>query len=89
MTERGEERGQQNGNVKAVVLGFRWQGDQTDYRVQTEYLQSLVYLCTKSTYSLVYIYIQWGEQVFDTLPILHVFLLTKHVDVCIIGTLQL
>ena len=37
-------------------------------------------------------YIQWGEQVFDTLPILQVFLLTKHVEVCnyfIIGTLQL
>ena len=27
-------------------------------------------------------YIQWGEQVFDTLPILQVFLLTKHVEVC-------
>ncbi|KAM9531169.1 E3 ubiquitin/ISG15 ligase TRIM25-like isoform 1-T1 [Salvelinus alpinus] len=26
--------------------------------------------------------IQWGEQVFDTLPILQVFLLTKHVEVC-------
>ena len=31
--------------------------------------------------------VQWGEQVFDTLPILQVFLLTKHVEV--IGTLQL
>ena len=28
------------------------------------------------------IYVQWGEQVFDTLPILQVFLLTKHVEVC-------
>ena len=28
------------------------------------------------------VYIQWGEQVFDTLPILQVFLLTKHVEVC-------
>ena len=27
-------------------------------------------------------YVQWGEQVFDTLPILQVFLLTKHVEVC-------
>ena len=27
-------------------------------------------------------YIQWGEQVFDTLPILQVFPLTKHVEVC-------
>ena len=27
-------------------------------------------------------YIQWGEQEFDTLPILQVFLLTKHVEVC-------
>ena len=26
--------------------------------------------------------IQWGEQVFDTLPILQVFLPTKHVEVC-------
>jgi hypothetical protein len=26
--------------------------------------------------------LQWGEQVFDTLPILQVFLLTKHVEVC-------
>ena len=26
--------------------------------------------------------IQWGKQVFDTLPILQVFLLTKHVEVC-------
>ena len=26
--------------------------------------------------------VQWGEQVFDTLPILQVFLLTKHVEVC-------
>ena len=26
--------------------------------------------------------IQWGEQVFDTLQILRVFLLTKHVEVC-------
>ena len=26
-------------------------------------------------------YIQWGEQVFDTLPILQVSLLTKHVEV--------
>ena len=26
-------------------------------------------------------YIQWGEQAFDTLPILQVFLLTKHVEV--------
>jgi hypothetical protein len=26
-------------------------------------------------------HIQWGEQVFDTLPILQVFLLTKHVEV--------
>ena len=26
--------------------------------------------------------IQWGEQVFDTLLILQVFLLTKHVEVC-------
>ena len=26
--------------------------------------------------------LQWGEQVFDTLPILKVFLLTKHVEVC-------
>ena len=25
---------------------------------------------------------QWGKQVFDTLPILQVFLLTKHVEVC-------
>ena len=30
----------------------------------------------------VLLYIQWGEQVFDTLPILQVFLLTKHVEVC-------
>ena len=29
-----------------------------------------------------YIGIQWGEQVFDTLPILQVFPLTKHVEVC-------
>ena len=28
------------------------------------------------------IYIQCGEQVFDTLPILQVFQLTKHVEVC-------
>ena len=37
-------------------------------------------------------HIQRGEQVFDTLPILQVFLLTKHVEVCIffiIGTLKL
>ena len=27
-------------------------------------------------------HIQWGEQVFDTLPILQEFLITKHVDVC-------
>ena len=36
--------------------------------------------------------IQWGEEVFDTLPILQVFLLTKHVEDCnffSIGTLQL
>ena len=26
--------------------------------------------------------LQWGEQVFDTLPILQVFLPTKHVEVC-------
>ena len=26
--------------------------------------------------------IQWGEQVFETLPIWQVFLLTKHVEVC-------
>jgi len=25
---------------------------------------------------------QWGEQVFDTLSILQVFTLTKHVEVC-------
>ena len=28
------------------------------------------------------IHVQWGEQVFDTLPILQVFSLTKHVEVC-------
>ena len=33
-------------------------------------------------YTHIYIYIQWGEQVFDTLPILQVFPLTKHVEVC-------
>jgi hypothetical protein len=36
--------------------------------------------------------VQWGEQVFNTLPILQVFLLTKHVEACNflnIGTLQL
>ena len=27
-------------------------------------------------------HLQWGEQVFGTLPILHVFQLTKHVEVC-------
>ena len=32
-------------------------------------------------YSII-CYIQWGEQVFDTLPILQVFPLTKHVAVC-------
>jgi hypothetical protein len=28
------------------------------------------------------LHVQWGEQVFDTLPILQVFLLTKYVEVC-------
>ena len=40
----------------------------------------------------VLFHIQWGEQVFDTLLILQVFLLTKHVEVCnflSMGTLQL
>ena len=31
---------------------------------------------------IINMYIQWGEQVFDTLPMLQVFLLTKHVEVC-------
>ena len=26
--------------------------------------------------------IQWGEQIFDTLPIFQVFLLTKYIEVC-------
>ena len=30
----------------------------------------------------MYIDIQWGEQVFHALPILQVFPLTKHVEVC-------
>uniref|UniRef100_A0A674AY69 Uncharacterized protein n=1 Tax=Salmo trutta TaxID=8032 RepID=A0A674AY69_SALTR len=31
---------------------------------------------------LHHLHVQWGEQVFDTLPILQVFLLTKQVEVC-------
>ena len=31
---------------------------------------------------VTYIYLQWGEQVFDTLPILQVCPLTKYVEVC-------
>jgi hypothetical protein len=38
------------------------------------HFQSPIYFWGKS--------IQWGEQVFDTLLILQVFLLTKHVEVC-------
>jgi hypothetical protein len=32
--------------------------------------------------TLLISYVQWGKQVFDTLPILQVFLLTKPVEVC-------
>uniref|UniRef100_A0A8C4R0S2 G-protein coupled receptors family 1 profile domain-containing protein n=1 Tax=Eptatretus burgeri TaxID=7764 RepID=A0A8C4R0S2_EPTBU len=50
----------------------------------------LIHLKTNSTKSIYYTlqtnnsqsYIQWEEQVFDTLPILQVFPLTKHVEVC-------
>ena len=47
---------------------------------------------TYPTLPISYVYVQWGEQVFDTLPILQVFLLTEHVErglSFIIGTLQL
>jgi len=39
--------------------------------------------CEKfSDYGLSSIHLHWGEQKFNTLPILQVFLLTKHVEVC-------
>jgi hypothetical protein len=37
---------------------------------------------TSSEFHSLTIHGQWWEQVFDTLPILQVFLLTKHVKVC-------
>uniref|UniRef100_A0A8C7GQH7 Solute carrier family 36 member 4 n=1 Tax=Oncorhynchus kisutch TaxID=8019 RepID=A0A8C7GQH7_ONCKI len=47
-----------------------------------DYLLSVNGVCVY-IYIYIYIYIyMWGEQVFDTLPILQVFLLTKHVEVC-------
>jgi hypothetical protein len=32
--------------------------------------------------------LQWGEQVFDTLPVLQVSLPTKHVEVCNFSTVR-
>ena len=50
------------------------------------YLSSLVTIATAYPKHALQ-QVQWGEQLFDTLPILKVLLLTKHVEV--IGTLQL
>ena len=47
-----------------------------------EPIQAIVALHIQSLDIQTPLDIQWGEQVFDRLPILQVFLLTKHVEVC-------
>ena len=51
--------------------------DQTNQKDIRHIVQS-----TEVRNNIININLQWGEQVFDTLPILQVFLLTKHVEVC-------